>query len=415
MKTGFPILCLFYILSCSSSILKDLDSIQLDEKSIVTSFYRLETIYKKIKVLSELMDFNGFVRNNYLPQLRSYIQMNSEIFLTEAINSGIVFQIFVSFFDNGSKEPEFFFRGIREKCMILKNPLKAETEKGKQEISKDTNAKLSDITKKARGFAERRIYVLLRKSSTEWNQSKKIISLLIRFLSTIKSFVFPFEGAEFCSTSLSIDIERYEFIVEQFSEFIKSENQVGELAKLYIELKSLPTPEKFQGKPDFNDCFNVVGRKLFLFSLFSSFILSSKTFKLEDLPGLTTELLALGVVASNQLLSVSYALIADLYSFKKNIPIHHKEFNETETKLIDSAFDILHNEILIDYHNGPSNSKRAEIYVENPGDTSSKSYIDSLRKYVEGAFDLNFDESFDISRLKFQAYIHFSLKRKSKC
>jgi hypothetical protein len=411
MRKVFPILFLLSILSCSSAILKDLDLMQLNEKDIVPSFYQLEIIYKSIIYQSENDVFCRFIFQKFLPQVKSYLQMNSEIFLTEAVNSGIVFQVFLSFFDKGSCDPEFFFKGIREKCMILKNPPKAVTEEENQKISKDTNEKLFDITEKARWFAENKIYILLRKSSAEWEQSEKTIHLYIRFLTSIKSFVFPFEGAEFCSTSLSIDIKRYEFIVEEFSEFIKSENQIGELAKLYIELKSLPTPEKFEGKPDFNDCFNVVGRKLFLFSLFSSFILSNKTFKLEDLPGLTTELLALGVVASYRLKKISYALINDMVRIKRRISSLHKKFTGKETKLIGSAFDILHIEIMSKAHLYSSNSKLAEIYRNNHCGISSKSYIQSLRKYLEGALEKPFDETFEISRLKFQAYMHLFCMR----
>jgi hypothetical protein len=411
MRKVFPILFLLSILSCSSAILKDLDLMQLNEKDIVPSFYQLEIIYKSIIYQSENDVFCRFIFQKFLPQVKSYLQMNSEIFLTEAVNSGIVFQVFLSFFDKGSSDPEFFFKGIREKCMILKNPPKAVTEEENQKISKDTNEKLFDITEKARWFAENKIYILLQKSSNEWEQSEKTIHLYNRFLKSIRSFVFPFEGAEFCSTSLIIDIKRYEFIVEKFSEFIKSDNQVWELSKLYIELKSLPTPDTFVGKPDFDDCFNVVGGKLFLFSLFSSFILSSKTSKLEDLPGLTTELLALGVVASYRLKKISYALINDMVQIKRRISSLHKKFNAKKTELIESAFDILYMEIISKAHLNSSNSKLAEIYRNNHRGISSKSYIQSLKKYLEGALEKTFDETFEISRLKFQAYVHLFCMR----
>jgi hypothetical protein len=414
MYTIFSCLFLFSTLSRASTIKDKLLSIHLGEEDIVTSYYQLENIYKLKKNRSEHDFLCKFFEQKFLPQIKSYLEKNSEIFLTEAVNSSIVFQIFLSFYDRGSENINFLFFDIREKCIELKNPPEKVTEEEKQKISKDVNAKLSDITIKARRFVESKIYILLQKSFNEWDQSKKIIKLYIRFLKKIKSFVFPFEGSDFSSTTLRINIERYKFIVKKFSEFLESKNQTDELVKLYIKLKTLPIPKGLE-EDQVRDQLNNVGKKFYLFSLSASFILSSEDFELKNFPLLNTKLLCQFIIFEDTLWTLSnYLVYDDLY--KKGIITYlQQNFKSTEIELINSAFDILCDDLGIAIRESDEASILKNVYITSGCNTLSKAFLNSLRKYVEDAYDCSFDETSKISKWKLQAFLHlFPLQSKSK-
>jgi hypothetical protein len=378
--------CLFLIstVSRASTILEKLNSIPLDnEKDFVTAFYKLETIYKSINETLERYDFNGFVSSKYLKPIKGYLDSNSEIFLTKAMNSSnIIFQIFLSFLDFGIDDPYFFFKSLRDQCIVLKNPQNADTEDVKLSISMNEEKKLPDITEKARKFAEKRISILLRNPSADWEQSEKIIRLYMNFLRTIKSFVFPFEGTGFCSTSLGADIERYEFIVEKFSEFTKNEYQVAELVKAYIELTTLPTFDPF-GNSNFDSWLNNVGRKLYLFSLFSSNILSSEELKLENFPEFNTKILCLSIKVEFLLWSIPSCFIWNCLYKKRVITDLHRCFMAAETALIDSAFNILYEDLKrVAISASANNLMLCEILLKNGGTIPPSDHIVSFKYEV---------------------------------
>jgi hypothetical protein len=415
MNLNFLFTVFFFLsfISCSSGIQNVLNSLPLDEENIVNSFYELENILKLDLDPLDTSAVSDFVNTTFQSQIQKYLDENSEYFLNKVVNSGIVFHLFLLDIDQKMTSLQHSFQRIRQDCCNLRNNLKEVCEENGLRNLDDLNYFLITTDEWTEDFVRKRLCHLLHEPPARWNQTKRIIGFYIKFLQNIKSFVFPFEGEWFMTSSLSLEIERFEFIIEKFSNFIESGNHLHDLKKLLNELKDLPEPEDNLGKPKFTDPLNIAGMKLLLFSLFSSYVLSLNTFQLVELPELDTKLLCLCIKAEFGLKNTRYnPFETDVITLKKDISIYIENSKKTETYLINAAFEILSQDFLQKFLAGPFPEIRELCGFKEQ--LPHKTLINLLRNLAEGAFDVDFEETTKMSKLKAQIYLHIVKLKKRK-
>lgn len=98
---------------------------------------------------------------------------------------------------------------------------------------------------------------------------------------------------------------------------------------------------------------------------------------------------------------------------KENFFLLHKKLGHTVEYLEDLAFKILFEEIQKVLLSAFLFNSQFEKYFANGNlDMSSLKAFKFFRNYVEGAYDINFEETFIISKLRVQAYLHLFPARK---
>jgi hypothetical protein len=411
MNSNFilTIFSLVSFISCSSAIQNALISLPMEEENIINSFYKLENILKLDLDPSDKSAVSDFVNMTFQSQIQKYLDENSECFLNNVVNSGIVFHIFLLEIDRKFNYLEKSIKSIRRACCIPRSTQKKMSEKDSL-ILEELDNFLIDVFEYSKDFVEHRVCLLLHEPPAKWNQTKKIIGLYIKYLQNIKSFLYSFEGGRVWATSTSFLIARYEFIIEKFSNFIESDTHIHELKKLSNELKTLQQEGFQRNPPKFTDPLNIVALKRLLFSLFSSYILSLNNLKLEDWQGLDTKLLCSSIIAASRFENSCYYLFeTEAIILKGDTYFNIENSKKTETELINSVFDTVCRDVKQNFLAGPyNNPKIRELHLFKGKISSHDTFINLLRNLVEGAFDLDFEETTKMSKLKVQTCLHLN-------
>jgi hypothetical protein len=399
------LLAFFFNFSNASIIQQQLNSLILDEGHVIATFYRLETIYNSISSPLDETIFSTFVEKNYYPLVRNVLNSNSRDFVDEMVNSNIVFQMFICRLDLYATPPKIFFKILREDIPLFKNMVeecfnKIETESQKWEKKY--------WSMRAIEFVEIRINVLLRKplDFMGWNDRKEIIKLYTKFLRNMKNLIYPGEKKGGPRDDISIEISKYEFLLDKIS--ITNDNQINfyEFTAIYNEVKNIDPKSEMtmspEVKPKESD-LKSAGLLTYIFSIYSLYFFSSKSSQLNVFSEFDTKFLCLSIIAAYRLEYLVPSSLLDKISIDLGDKFKslHQEFQSPLSKLIKEALNIVASDIREEFKS--ASNKWASIRKETR--FSSPSVTGFLRNYIDGSFDIN--------KLKVKVYLHLLRLRRT--